>query len=234
MAAHLGNDVASSVAGGPVIALSVGEVLFVYLIPIVALVVLWLSVSLLVYVLVKSPLDFAFKQDLLHKFDKKSVLPSGQDRFTFFYVAKLLLGDSCVQATLLYRISRFFQRHKLRTLAQMVQAFSRFLTHTDISPQAIISPGFYLYHGIGTAIGKGTRIGRGAIICHDVSISGAVTLGDDVKVWPGAQILANVTVGDRSEVGANAVVIEDFPADSIIFGVPARVTATRSFFTLEE
>jgi serine O-acetyltransferase len=215
------------------IALSVGEVLIVYLIPVVAFLLVWLGLSLLVYVLVKSPLDFAFKQDLLHKFAKKRVLPSGADRLTFLYLAKLLLGDSCVQATLLYRISRFLQRHKLRTLAQMVQAFSRFLTHTDISPQAIISPGFYLYHGIGTAIGKGTRIGRRAIICHDVSISGAVTIGDDVKVWPGAQIIANVTIGDRSEVGANAVVIGDFPADSIIFGVPARVTGVRSFFTEE-
>jgi serine O-acetyltransferase len=215
------------------LALSIGDILIIYLIPVVAFVVLWLGVSALVYLLVRSRLDFAFKHDLLHKFEKRRVLPSGTDRFTFMYVSMLLLGDSCIQATLLYRISRFFQRHRLRTLAQVVHAFSRFLTHSDISPQANIGPGFYLYHGIGTAIGKGSQIGKRVIICHDVSISGAVTLGDDVKIWPGAQILPRVRIGDRSEVGANAVVIGDFPPDSIVFGVPARVTGTRSFFALE-
>ena len=212
------------------IALSVGEIVVLYLIPVVAFVLLWLGASAFIYLLVRSRVDFDFKHDLLRKFEKKRDLPSGSDRLTFLYVAKLLLGDSCIQAVLLYRISHFLALHRLRTFAQMVHAFSRFATHTDISPYANIGRGFYLYHGLGTAIGKNTRIGRRVVVCHGVSISGRVTLGDDVNVWPGAQIFPRVTIGDRSDVGANAVVMGDFPDDSIVFGVPARLVGTRSFF----
>lgn len=216
------------------IGLSVGDAALLYLIPVAAFLLLWLGVSALIYVLLRSRLDFDFKHDLLRKFEMKRPLPSGQDRLTFLYVSKLLLGDSCVQAVLLYRISRFLAQHRMRTVANTVHAFNRFMTHTDISPLANIGPGFYLYHGLGTVIGKGTHIGSRVVVCHGVSIGGRVTLGDDVRVFPGAQILRKVTIGDRSDVGANAVVIGDFPADSIIFGVPGRLTGTRSFFNLED
>ncbi len=212
------------------IALSVSEMVVLYLIPVLALVFLWLGGSALIYLLVRSRLDFDFKYDLLRKFEKKRDLPSGTDRLSLLYVSKLLLGDSCIQAVFLYRISHFLAFHRMRTLAQMVHAFSRFATHTDISPYAIIGRGFYLYHGLGTAIGKNTRIGQRVVVCHGVSISGRVTIGDDVNVWPGAQVFPRVTIGNRSDVGANAVVLTDYSDDSIIFGVPARLVARRSFF----
>ena len=71
-------------------------------------------------------------------------------------------------------------------------------------------------------------IGKRALICQGVTIGGAVILGEDVRVFAGAQILARATVGDRSDVGANAVVMGEFPADSVIVGVPARVARATS------
>ena len=144
-----------------------------------------------------------------------------------------MLGDNCVQATFLYRISRFFARKKLRALAELVHAFSRFATHADLSPWAQIAPGFYLYHGLGTVVGRNAMIGKRALICQGVTIGGAVILGEDVRVFAGAQILARATVGDRSDVGANAVVMGEFPADSVIVGVPARVARATSRSTDE-
>lgn len=216
------------------IGLAVWDAVLLYLIPVVAFLLLWLGVSALIYVLARSRLDFDFKHDLLRKFEKKRDLPSGSDRFTFLYIAKLMLGDSCVQAVFLYRVSHFLARHRLRTAANMVHAFSRLVTHTDIHPLANISPGFYLYHGLGTVIGKGTHIGSRVVVCHGVSIGGRVTLGDDVRVFPGAQLLRKVTIGDRTDIGTNAVVMSDFPDDSLVFGVPARLTSTKSFFTMDE
>lgn len=216
-----------------IMALSIAEILLVYLIPLLALALLWLGVSAIIYALVHSRLNFDFKHDLLRKFEEKRALPSGRARLSFFYVAKLLLGDSCVQAAFLYRISRYLARLKLRTLAEAVYAFARFATHADLSPWANIGPGLYLYHGLGTVVGKGACIGRRALICHGVSIGGGAVLGDDVKVWAGAQIMAQVTIGDRSEVGANAVVMADCPADSILFGVPARLAGKKPVAGLE-
>lgn len=203
--------------------LSLGELVVIYAIPIAFFFALWVVFSFVVWALVRSPLDFDFKRDLLVKFEVKLALPSGRRRLSYLYVARLLLGDNCIQAALLYRISRWLMLHRMRALSEFVYAFSKFLTHTDVSPWSTVGPGLYLYHGLGTVIGKGSTIGRNALICHGVSIGGGATIGDDVKVWAHAQILGNVTLGDRVEVSTNAVVLQDFPADSILFGMPARL-----------
>jgi serine O-acetyltransferase len=208
------------------IAVSLADAALLYLLPILFLVGLWIVSSFIVYVLVRSRLEFDFKHDLLRKYEDKRPLPSGTERLSFFYVAKLLVGDNCVQAVLLYRVSHFFAVRKLRTPAELVHAFSRFVTHADLSPWATIGPGFYVYHGHGTVVGKGARIGRRFLICQGVSIGGA-TIGDDVKLWAGAKVVGSVSIGDRSEVGANAVVISSVPADSIVFGVPARLAGQK-------
>lgn len=50
-----------------------------------------------------------------------------------------------------------------------------------------------------------------------------VRIGNRVFVGSGAKILAGSTIGDRCVVGANAVVKGNFPEDSVIAGVPARI-----------
>ncbi len=37
-------------------------------------------------------------------------------------------------------------------------------------------------------------------------------------------MLGNITIGDSSYIGANAVVIKDVPVNSTVVGVPGRVT----------
>jgi serine O-acetyltransferase len=53
-------------------------------------------------------------------------------------------------------------------------------------------------------------------------------LGDDVYVGAGARILGEITVGDRAQIGANAVVLKDVPADHVAIGVPATIRPTGS------
>ena len=48
-------------------------------------------------------------------------------------------------------------------------------------------------------------------------------VGDYVIATVGAQILGPVTVGSRSVIGANAVVLESLPERCVAAGVPARV-----------
>ena len=205
------------------LALSLAEAVVLYLVPLGALVALWLLVSLVVYLAVRSRLEFDFKHDLLRKFEEQRTLISGAGRkLSWLYIAKLLLGDNCVQAALLYRVSRFLAARRLRPLAEAIHAFSRFATHADLSPWADIGPGLYLYHGLGTVVGKGSQVGRRALICQGVSLGGGPSIGDDVTLWAGAKVIGPVHVGDRSEIGANAVVVGDVPADSVAVGVPAR------------
>src|SRR4051794_3283711 len=105
--------------------MSIENLIVIYLIPVACLVILWIVVSGVIYTLVRFEFGFDFRHDLMIKFDRKRSLPSGRDRLTFPYVAKVLLGDSCVQAVFLYRISRFCATHRLRPLAEAVNSFSR-------------------------------------------------------------------------------------------------------------
>jgi serine acetyltransferase len=193
----------------------------VWLVPIGFLVALWLVAAFVVYLAVRSPLDVDFKHDLVRRFEDKRKLRSGSPRLSYALVARLLAGDNCVQATLLYRISRWLAARRLRLLAETVHAFSKLVTHTDISPWANLGRGFYLYHGLGTVIGKGTTIGERALVCQGVTTGRGPVIGDDVKLWAGAKVIGRVTVGDRSEIGTNAVVVSDIPSDCIAVGVPA-------------
>jgi serine O-acetyltransferase len=203
--------------------LSIFDLLVIYAIPLVALVLAWLIVSLALYLVIRMPARLASKDDLLRKYEEKRSLPSGPQRLTFRYVAMSVAADNCVQAALLYRLSRFFAMRRVHILAGALHAFSKFLTHVDISPYADIGPGVYLFHGVGTVIGKGTVIGSRALICQGVTTGAGPTIGDEVRLWAGSKVIGNVTVGDRVVIGANAVVIRDVPSDSTAVGVPARV-----------
>ena len=199
------------------------ELLVVYLLPIGVIAGALVLSSLVLYALLRSPLDFDLKHDFLRRYEEKKALPSGARlRLSFAYILGLLAADNCVQATVLYRISRFLVHHRLPALAEAVHAFSKFLTHMDISPYAEIGRGVYFYHGLGTVIGKFSTIGSRATICQNVTTgSGRPRIGDGVTMWAGAKVIGDVNVGDRSEIGANAVVVHDVPADCVATGVPA-------------
>jgi serine O-acetyltransferase len=45
-----------------------------------------------------------------------------------------------------------------------------------------------------------------------------------VVIGAGAKILGNITIGESSYIGANAVVVKDVPVNSTVVGVPGRIT----------
>lgn len=55
---------------------------------------------------------------------------------------------------------------------------------------------------------------------------GSVTIEDNVWIGEGVSILPDVTIGKNSIIGANAVVTNSFPKNSIIAGVPAKLIKT--------
>ena len=62
---------------------------------------------------------------------------------------------------------------------------------------------------------------------HATDPQAAPRLANRVNVGAGAKILGAVTVGDDAQIGANAVVLADVPADKLAVGVPARLGPTR-------
>jgi serine O-acetyltransferase len=131
-----------------------------------------------------------------------------------------------------HRIAHWLWIHKLYLLGRWTSHVSRFLTGIEIHPGAKIGPGFFIDHGMGTVIGETSEIGEDVTLYHNVTLGGVSlkkekrhpTLEDQVVVGAGAQVLGPIVIGARSRVGANAVVIKDVPSDSVVTGIPGRVT----------
>lgn len=97
--------------------------------------------------------------------------------------------------------------------------------------------------GISARLGDGVNIHGGNhvynvpgnLICENPKPLGSdkpVILGNDLWIGANAIILAGVTIGDGSVVGAGSIVTKDIPPYSIAVGVPAKVVGRR--FTDEQ
>lgn len=145
---------------------------------------------------------------------------------------EVLLTYSGLHAMIIYRISNRLWLIKVPFLPRWLSQVGRFLTGIEIHPGATIGREFFIDHGMGVVIGETTIIGDGVTLYQGVTLGGTgkergkrhPTIGNNVVVGTGAKVLGNITVGDNSYIGANAVVIKDVPPDSTVVGVPGRIT----------
>ncbi len=80
----------------------------------------------------------------------------------------------------------------------------------------------------GIHIGFGTAVCRGAtILTHDGSrqLHADTRIGRNCIIGVRAVIMPGVTIGDECVVGAGSVVLTDVPANTTVFGNPARPVA---------
>lgn len=90
-----------------------------------------------------------------------------------------------------------------------------------------IGPGLFIQHGFATIVAA-AEIGENCWINQQVTLgftnpTDCPRLGNNVTISAGAQVLGNVTIGDNSHVGANAVVVKDVPSNCTVVGVPAYI-----------
>lgn len=119
--------------------------------------------------------------------------------------------------------------HKLPAL--VLSQSVRSLTGVEIHPGARIGRRFFIDHGMGVVIGETSEIGDDVMLYHGVTLGGRSlertkrhpTVRDHVVIGAGARVIGPVELGERSQVGANAVVVADVPHDAIAVGVPARI-----------
>ena len=136
-----------------------------------------------------------------------------------------------------YKIGNAFWRYNLKFLARLIMHFARIFTGIEIHPGAKIGSNFFMDHGLGIVIGETTEIGENVTIYQGVTLGGIMpsiesdsqrnqkrhpTIGNNVIIGSGAQILGSITVGDYARIGANSVVSKDVPSNVTVAGVPAR------------
>ena len=145
---------------------------------------------------------------------------------------EVLLLYQGLHALVFYRVGNFFYRIHLYFIARLISQIARGLTGIEIHPGAKIGKRLFIDHGMGVVIGETSIIGDNVLLYQGVTLGGTgiekgkrhPTIGSNVVIGGGAKILGNITIGDNSYIGANAVVIKDVPPNSTVVGVPGRIT----------
>lgn len=127
-----------------------------------------------------------------------------------------------------HRMAHWLWTHKFKLLARALSQINRFFTGIEIHPGAVIGRRFFIDHGMGVVIGETAEVGNDVTLYHGVTLGGVSTqkgkrhptIGDGVVIGAGAKILGAITIGSCSRVGANAVVVDDIPPDSVVVGIP--------------
>jgi serine O-acetyltransferase len=137
-----------------------------------------------------------------------------------------------LHAVVLHRRSHWCWSHGFKWLGRFISHIARFLTGIEIHPGARIGERVFFDHAMGVVVGETAEIGDGCTIYQGVSLGGTSlykgakrhpTLGRNVVVGAGAQVLGGFTVGDGAKVGSNAVVTKPVPAGATAVGNPARI-----------
>jgi serine O-acetyltransferase len=133
----------------------------------------------------------------------------------------------------LHRLAHSLYRRRLRVPARVVSHIGRAFTGIEIHPGAKIGEGFFIDHGMGVVIGETAEIGDNCHLYQGVTLGGTSTkrtkrhptLGNDVVVGAGANIIGAISVGNNVRIGAGSVVVTNVPDNATVVGVPGHVVA---------
>jgi len=137
-----------------------------------------------------------------------------------------------LHALMLHRLAHACWGHGFKWMGRFISHLARFLTGIEIHPGAQIGNCVFFDHAMGVVVGETAEIGDGCTIYQGVTLGGTSlykgvkrhpTLGRNVVVGAGAQVLGGFTVGDGAKVGSNAVVTKPVPAGATAVGNPARI-----------
>ena len=149
---------------------------------------------------------------------------------------EVLLAYPGFHARQYHRLAHTLFRWHIPVLPRLLSHINRFLTGIEIHPGAKIGEGFFIDHGMGVVIGETSEIGDNVTLYQGVTLGGTShqrtkrhpTLGNNVVVGVGAQLIGAITIGDNTKVGAGSVVVTSVPANATVVGVPGRVVALRN------
>ena len=152
-------------------------------------------------------------------------------------VLSIVLTYPGVKAVFFHKFAHLFYVAGFDLIARIISQTIRFFTGIEIHPGAKIGKNLFIDHGMGVVIGETSEIGDNVTIYHAVTLGGSSpsidserqrhekrhpTIGNDVVIGSGAQIIGPINVGNGARIAANAVVVKDVPENATMVGIPAK------------
>lgn len=99
----------------------------------------------------------------------------------------------------------------------------------ELPDRVLAGEGLAVFHAVGLVVNGKVTLGANVTLRHNTTIGARFSgenpprIGNGVNVGSNVVILGDVEIGDNSNVGAGAVVVESCPANSIIISQKARI-----------
>lgn len=120
--------------------------------------------------------------------------------------------------------------HRLGRLGTITNIFASSMPTCFLSdtPSCNIGRGLVIHHGHSMRL-NAAKVGENLQIWHNVTVGKARPggklpyIGNNVKIFTGAVVLGDITIGDNAVIGACSVVLKSVPSNSVVVGNPARI-----------
>ncbi len=133
-----------------------------------------------------------------------------------------------------YTVRPSIIRIPLSFIYKVLKLWSQILTGIDLPCEVKVGHRFKIEHFGGIIVSGDAQFGDDVVIRNNVTVGlrrtgvrGAPVFGNRVDIGAGAVIVGPIHIGDDVSIGANAVVLQDVPANSIAVGVPATIKPKR-------
>ena len=134
----------------------------------------------------------------------------------------------------LLRLQQYFFCRRWVLLSYRVHRYNLRNFGLDALPGCDIEKGLKIEHPYGVVIGAGVHIGENCEIHPGVLLGSRIAanqkatredypkIGNNVVIGAKSSVLGSVSIGDNSYIGAHTLVINNFPSNSLILGVPGK------------
>lgn len=131
-----------------------------------------------------------------------------------------------ISKNIIFRVLFYIQKFILRELPTL------FLSSNEIGP------GLFIQHGYGTIIAA-EKLGENCWINQNVTIgydekNKSPKIGNNVRIAAGAVVFGNISIGDNSTIGPNAIIAKNVPQNCVVVAQPAYIVKKDGRLILEK
>ena len=150
-----------------------------------------------------------------------------------------ILNNDVFSSIFWYRVANdFYESGKWRlegVIVRYMQKRCQRRTNIELVAGTVIGSGLRIAHRGTIVIAGKTIIGKNCTLHQNVTIGrtfgltgGTPIIGNNVVIFPGAQVIGNIKIGDNVIIGAGSLVVKDVPSNCVVGGNPAKIISTDS------